>query len=47
MKVLPETQLSTNLLGNLSIKVGNLSSGIYFIQVKGVNGTMMAKFVKQ
>ena len=45
--VLPETQLSSNLLGELPISVGTLSAGIYFIQVRGATGTMMAKFVKQ
>ncbi len=45
--VLPEIQMSSDLLGELPISVGRLSSGIYFIQVKGISGTMMAKFVKQ
>ena len=47
MTVMPETQLSSNLLGELPISVDALSSGIYFIQVKGSEGTMMAKFVKR
>ena len=47
MTVLAETQLSSNVLGELQISVGSLSSGIYFIQLKGATGTMMAKFVKQ
>lgn len=47
MTVLHETQLSSNLLGELPISVGTLPSGVYFIQVKGISGTMMAKFVKQ
>ena len=47
MTVLPETQLSSNLLGELPISVSALSAGIYFIQVKGATETMMAKFVKQ
>ena len=47
MMVMPETQLSSNLLGELSISVDALSSGIYFIQAKSSEGTMMAKFVKR
>ena len=47
MTMMPETQLSSNLLGELPISVDMLSSGIYFIQVKGAGGTMMAKFVKR
>jgi hypothetical protein len=47
MMVLPETQMCSDLLGELPVAVGSLSSGIYFIQVKGAKGTMMAKFVKQ
>ena len=46
MTVLSESQMSSNLLGELPISVGRLSSGIYFIQVKGITGTMIAKFVK-
>jgi hypothetical protein len=47
MTVLPETQVSSDLLGELPISVNRLSSGIYFIQVRGNKGTMMAKFVKR
>ena len=47
MTVLSETQLTSNLLGELPISVGRLSSGIYFIQVKDATGTMMTRFVKQ
>lgn len=47
MMVLHETQMSSNLLGELPISVPTLPSGIYFIRVKGVSETMMAKFVKQ
>jgi hypothetical protein len=47
MTVLPEAQVSSNLLGELPITVNRLSSGIYFIQVIGNKGTMMAKFVKR
>ena len=47
MMVLPETQMRSDLLGELPVSVGSLSSGIYFIQVKGAKETMMAKFVKQ
>lgn len=47
MKVLPEIQMSSNLLGELPISVSTLSAGIYFIQMKGITGTMMVKFVKQ
>ena len=47
MTVLPEAQLSSNLLGELPVSVSMLSAGIYFIQVKDSTGTMMAKFVKQ
>jgi hypothetical protein len=47
MTVLPEAQVSSDLLGELPISVGKLSSGIYFIQVRGNKGTMMAKFVKR
>jgi hypothetical protein len=47
MTVLPEAQVSSDLLGELPISVGKLSSGIYFIQVIGNKGTMMAKFVKR
>ena len=45
--ILPETQMSSDLLGELPISVSKLSSGIYFIQVRGNKGTMMAKFVKR
>ena len=45
--VQPETQLSSNLLGELPVSVGSLSAGIYFIQVRDASGTTMAKFVKQ
>ena len=47
MIVLSENQLRSNLLGELTISVDDLSSGLYFIQVKGTQGTMMAKFVKR
>ena len=47
MTVLPETLMDSDLLGELPVPVGTLSAGIYFIQVKGTSGTMMAKFVKQ
>lgn len=47
MTVLPETPLSSNVLGELPIAVSTLRAGIYFVQVKGSKGTMMAKFVKQ
>ena len=47
MTVLPEAQMSTDLLGELPISVNRLSSGIYFIQVIGNKGTMMAKFIKR
>jgi hypothetical protein len=47
MTVLPETQMSSDLLGELPISVNRLSSGIYFIQVISNKGTMMAKFVKR
>jgi hypothetical protein len=47
MTVMPETRLSSNLLGELPISVDTLSSGMYFIQVKGSERTMMAKFVKR
>lgn len=47
MMMLPEMQMSSNLLGELQISVDTLSAGIYFIQVKGFTGTVMAKFVKQ
>ena len=47
MTVLPETRVSSNLLGEFSISVDKLPSGIYFIQVKDATGTMMAKFIKQ
>ena len=45
--MLPEIQRSSNLFGELPISVDLLSAGIYFIQVKGPTGTMMAKFIKQ
>ena len=45
--VLAETQLISNILGELPISVGMLSEGIYFIQVKGTERMMMAKFVKR
>jgi hypothetical protein len=47
MIVLPETQMSSNVLGEVPVSVGALSEGLYFIQLKGASGTMMAKFVKQ
>ena len=47
MTVMPETQLNSNLLGELPISVDKLSPGIYFIQVKSAERTLMAKFVKQ
>ena len=47
MTVLPEAQVSSDLLGELPISVNRLSSGIYFIQVISNKGTMMAKFVKR
>jgi hypothetical protein len=45
--ILPETQMSSDLLGELPISMSKLSTGIYFIQVRGNKGTMMAKFVKR
>ena len=45
--MLPSSQLSSNLLGELPVSVDMLSAGIYFIQVKGAAKTMMAKFVKK
>ena len=47
MIVLPETRLSSNLLGELPITVNALSAGLYFIQVKDAMETMMVKFVKR
>ena len=47
MTVMPETQLNSNLLGELPISVDMLSSGLYYIQMKSATGTMMAKFVKR
>ena len=47
MIVLPDTKLSSNLLGELPISVDILSAGLYFIQVKDEKGTMMVKFVKR
>ena len=47
MMVLPEMQLRSNLLGECEIGVADLSSGIYFIQVKEDARIKEAKFVKQ
>ena len=46
MVVLPEMQMSSNLLGECSISVAELSTGIYFILMKNDSGYMKAKFVK-
>ena len=45
--VIPEMAVQSNLLGELSIAVEELRSGLYFIQVKGQSTSMTAKFVKQ
>ena len=47
MKVLPENQLISNLLGELSASVSTLPGGIYFIRLRSATNTVMAKFVKQ
>ena len=47
MMVLPEMQVWSNLLGECEIGVADLSSGIYFIQVKEDARIKEAKFVKQ
>ena len=47
VKVMSEMLVYTNLLGEFSMKVAELPIGIYFIQVNGVTGRVMAKFVKQ
>ena len=47
VKVMSEMLVYTNLLGEFSMKVAELPTGIYFIQVNGVTGRVMAKFVKQ
>ncbi len=47
MTVIPDTKISSNLLGELSIAVYGLRSGMYFVQVLGSSISMTAKFVKQ
>ena len=47
MTVIPEAKVSSNLLGELSIALSELRSGLYFILVKGSSTSMTAKFVKQ
>lgn len=42
-----ESQKSTNLLGEMTIAVEALRSGIYFIQVKDESGLLTKKFAKQ
>ena len=46
MLVLPELQVQSNLLGECEISVADLSTGIYFIQMKDDAGNMKTKFVK-
>ena len=46
MVVLADAQVRTDLLGELSLSVCELPSGLYFIRLENVNGGLTAKFVK-
>ena len=47
MVVLADAKAHTDLLGELSISVSELPSGLYFIRLENANGGLTAKFVKQ
>ena len=47
MMVLPELQGQSNLFGECEISVADLSTGVYFIQMKDDAGNMKAKFIKR
>ena len=46
-KVIPETTVHTDMLGEFSLSVSNLPAGLYVVQIKGTTGNAVAKFVKQ
>ena len=47
MMVLPEMQMCSNLLGECSVSLADLPTGIYFMLVKGDSEYRKAKFVKR
>lgn len=47
MRMCPEWQVCSNLLGECEISIADLSTGIYFILLKDDSGYMKAKFVKR
>lgn len=47
MRMLTDLKACSNLLGELQVSVGDLSSGLYFICVEDDSGCRVAKFVKQ
>jgi hypothetical protein len=47
MMVLPEMQMCSNLLGECSVSLADLPTGIYFMSVKGDSEYRKAKFVKR
>ena len=47
LMVVPTTSMHTNLLGEMPLTLGRLSSGVYFILVDDGVRPVMAKFVKR
>jgi hypothetical protein len=47
LTLLAENKAVTNLLGELTLTLPDLPSGVYFIRVESSSGSVMAKFVKR